>query len=133
MGSRYRTLAVFVSIGCVSLGAWLGSRWLRYEREATLRQGVHEFETGNYKSALEKITPFAKSGNWIAQVIMASIYAYGMEVPPDEVRAAIWFRSAECLAPRSSVAHFPGSREYDVGMVYLTAIPLLDILTRCWR
>lgn len=110
---RLRILPIVVLLPVVFAAVWAG--WALWQRvqEAELRAGISALKEGDYSTALTKIQPFALAGNQLAQTTLGDMYAYGLGVAADDVRARIWFRRAECQCPVS------GRFEYGVGLDYL--------------
>jgi TPR repeat protein len=88
-------------------------RLVEYRHHEPMREGISAWKAGDTTAALQKLRPFAESGDVLAQTILGEIYAYGQGLPVDVVLAGMWFRRAEC---RSGV---PGGHEYAVSQNYL--------------
>jgi TPR repeat protein len=108
-----RQIIIFLGIILAIMMGWLGTRWWSYQREAPLRAGIGALKDGNYRLAIEKIKPYAESGNSLAERTIGDMYAFGLGLPYDEVQAVIWFRRAE------SKNKVMGQAEYDVALDYI--------------
>jgi TPR repeat protein len=92
---------------------WSVYRYSTFRSESKLRAGVGALKEGDYRSAFETILPFAMKGNDHAQFMISYMYAYGLGVARDDVRAEIWLRRRECHG------RIPGGGEYDLAIEYL--------------
>lgn len=108
-----RPLTMIVIVVLLVVSAFVIYRLAEYQRDEPLREGISALKAGDTSTALSKLTPFAESGNELAQRTIGEIYAYGEGIPVDVIQAGIWFRRAEC---RSAV---PGAYEYTVSRNYL--------------
>jgi uncharacterized protein len=88
-------------------------RLSEYRRLEPMREGISALKAGDYHLAMQRLRPFAESGDVLAQKLLGDIYAYGLGDPVDDVQARIWYRRAECGCES------PGSQEYFVAMNYL--------------
>ncbi|MFC5473806.1 hypothetical protein [Paraherbaspirillum soli] len=88
------TLALFVAV-LAAIGA--GLYVLRnYQMEA----GVQAYKAGQSATALEKLKPLAYLGDKTAQMIVGSIYAYGVNgVAKNDADAIYWFRRCGSIGP----------------------------------
>jgi TPR repeat protein len=88
-------------------------RLLEYRRLEPMREGISALKAGDYRLAMNRLRPFAESGDVLAQKLLGDIYAYGLGLPMDNVQARIWYRLAECGCEST------GSHEYFVAINYL--------------
>jgi len=117
VGRKWIVITVIGVVLLVVLVSWIGSRQLAYRHEASLREGISALKSGEYKIAIRKIEPYAEAGNALAQSVMGDIYAFGLGVPYDEIKAAFWFRRFDCSKGS------PGKGEYGVAYQYWTGTP----------
>ena len=96
----FRRMVLIVLMAILGLIGWAGMRYLDYQEKAPLRAGISAIKAGDYATALEKIVPFAKAGNILAQEMLGDMYAYGLGVEINDVKARIWYRRAECNCRR---------------------------------
>lgn len=85
--SRQRILffAAVILLIVAGLGYVLFERW---EREArAVDDGVVASKNGDYQTAITLLTPYAESGNKLAQRTIGMAYAYGQGVTRDRQRA----------------------------------------------
>lgn len=119
-----KTLAISIlAVVIVALAVWAGIRYWKYEQQDPLRSGVSALKSGDYQAAMNYIRPFAEAGDSHAQELLGSIYAFGLGVPKDTLRARIWFRRAEDSSSKTGVS------EYYVALDYLDKGHLASIDT----
>ena len=69
-------------------------------RNYQMEAGVWAYKEENGITALEKLKPLAYLGDKTAQMIVGSIYAYGLNgVPKNEANAIYWFRRCGPIGP----------------------------------
>ena len=61
---------------------------------ATVADGWHAFDVGDYKTALTIWQPLAQNGDSNLQVLVGSLYDYGQGVPQDRKQALTWYLAA---------------------------------------
>ncbi len=80
---------------------------------ADLEKGRNFMETGNFIEALQQFQPLARSGNADAEELIGVIYAMGLGVARDDIRAFEWYL-------RASMKGHPGAQSgvawyYEIG------------------
>lgn len=119
-----KTLAISIlAVVIIALAVWAGFRYWKYEQQDPLRSGVSALKSGDYQAAMNYIRPFAEAGDSHAQELLGSIYAFGLGVHKDTLRARIWFRRAEGSSSKTGVS------EYYVALDYLDKGHLASIDT----
>lgn len=109
-----KTLVISILVVVIfALAALAGFRYWKYEQQAPLRSGVSALKSGDYQTARRYIRPFAEAGDSHAQELLGTIFAFGLGVPKDTLRARIWFRRAESGLSKAGVS------EYYVALDYL--------------
>lgn len=98
----------------------VGWRVLQHEREyrdrEPLRHAVSLAKSGKTAEALPVLVEFARNGDATSMLLLAEIYAFGMGVPYDERRAAVWARAASATGKLNTDADF----EYGFARGYLS-------------
>lgn len=61
-------------------------------RNYRMEAGIVAYKDGNGPLALEELKPLAHMGDKAAQLMVGSIYAYGVGVGKDDEEAIYWFR-----------------------------------------
>jgi TPR repeat protein len=92
------------------IGIWVAYQSLDYHKPETFKEGMEALKEGEDSVAIAKLTPYAKAGNIDAQRALGQIYATGVGSEADNIRAAIWFRRAECGCEA------PGRSEYGIAL-----------------
>ena len=115
MNMYFRKILVVVVVFGIGVLLWVVPKYLDYINKEQLREGVSFFKSGNYVAARQLIEPFANEGNRNAQHLLGTIYAFGLGVEEDELKARNWFRRSERDIPVSNV----GLEEYHVALDYL--------------
>lgn len=89
-------------------------------RNYRMEAGVVAYKAGNGVLALEKLKPLAHLGDKTSQMIVGSIYAYGLGVKKDDEQAIYWFRRCGPIGTgRSDEAADPAAQlELGVAKVY---------------
>jgi TPR repeat protein len=59
-----------------------------------LDSGLEAFRKGNFAKARRLLAPMARAGDPVAQFHLGKMYADGLGVPRDQVRAVAWYRAA---------------------------------------
>ncbi len=77
---------------------------------ADLEKGRDFMETGKFGKALKELQPAARSGNADAEELIGVMYAMGLGVPRDDIRAFEWYL-------RASMKGHPGAQS-GVGWYY---------------
>jgi TPR repeat protein len=78
------SIAVF---GCVSFFSY---KVYLTKSEELFEKGMSELKEENFKSALNKLEPYAYKGNRLARKEIGKIYALGLDVPIDNLLAEKW-------------------------------------------
>jgi uncharacterized protein len=115
--TRKRAITAFVVLAVATTVGVVAHRLWKYEAEEPLRAGVSLLKAGDHEGARKALLPFAERGNPVAQRLLGQIYAEGLGVPADDVRAEMWFRRAECGCKN------PGNAEFYTGRDLLRKIP----------
>lgn len=103
-------ITTFVLVAVATAVGVLAYQLSRYGEQEPLRAGVSLLKEGDHEGARKALLPFAERGNPVAQRLLGQIYAKGLGVPADDVRAEMWFRRAECGCKN------PGNAEYYTGL-----------------
>jgi TPR repeat protein len=73
-------VAMFVSLAAP---AWAG-----------IDEGVAAYKRGDYKLAIQELTPLAEQGHGDVQYLLGRMYHTGLGVPQDYAEATLWYRRA---------------------------------------
>ena len=92
---------------CVAL---LAAALIALPARADVEEGRDLMETGRYAEAMEALWPAARSGNADAEELIGVMYALGLGVEPDPIRAFDWYL-------RSAMKGHPGAQS-GVGWYY---------------
>lgn len=69
-------------------------------RNYQMYAGLEAYKTENGLTAIEKLKPLAYLGEKTAQIIIGSIYAYGLNgIPKNDAEAIYWFRRCGSIGP----------------------------------
>lgn len=69
---------------------------------ADVRQGITDFQRGNFSAAINELTPHVDQGDAMAQHVLGQIYSAGLGVAKDQQRAvALFKRAAESGQPEA--------------------------------
>jgi TPR repeat protein len=93
MTKIYRVILCFAMLAMVGVGLLL----LRNDQ---MDRGVHALKQEDGTAALEHLKPLAQLGDKTAQMLVASIYAYGWGgIPKNDADATYWFRRLGSWGP----------------------------------
>ena len=99
----------------IVLGSWIAYRALQYSQLEPLRNAVSLVKEGKSNEAIPVLEKFAKDGDLSAMLTLGEVFAYGIGVPYDERRAALWARRASSTCEGNAL----GSFEYAIASTYL--------------
>lgn len=98
----------------------VGLRMAHHEKEyrsfEPLRNAISMVKSGKTAEALPVLLQFARKGDAPTMLVLAEIYAFGIGVPYDERRAAVWARAVSATGKLNTDASF----EYGVARAYLS-------------
>jgi uncharacterized protein len=106
------TLLVFFVVGMAAGTVFL---WLKgIDRQGRqIDNGVVAFKRGDYKTAVDILTPYASRGNKTAQLNVGLAYAMGLGVDRDREKAQVLLRSA--LGDRAASTYTWVAHSFEVG------------------
>jgi TPR repeat protein len=120
MQQRVGEMKILIGGAALIVMAWLG--YGTYERHSTeaLRAGIMAFKSGDYEKVEATLSPFAIVNHPEALRTLGEMYARGLGVKKDEIRAIELFRRAECRC------NTPGEIEYGMARLLIAEISKED-------
>lgn len=111
-------VASFALLAFIGLGIWVYQNNVERQRLEPLRRAVALAKSGQSIEAIPILENFANQGDAPTMLVLADLYAYGVGIPYDERRAALWARAASSTGILNADASFEDgvARSYDSGI-----------------
>ena len=77
---------------CLAVALLLGSAGVSWSQD--LQKGLTAYKSGDYATALQQWTDFARQGDYVGQYNLGQMYSKGQGVPQDYEKAVKWYKRA---------------------------------------